>query len=127
MRSGLRHLAALCALLAFSLFWVEGVWASMCPPEMEMDAPAVGADVAADTTLCPAGMEMPAGDSEENRSNGPHCPLTAAGASCAGGLPLPAESAAALILSPSGPPLAGSPDHAKDLLLAVALFHPPRA
>lgn len=128
MRSSLRHLAALSALLAFSLFWVEGVWASMCQPEMEMAMPAaVGADVAADTTLCSADVKMPPGDSDDDRSDETHCPLTAVGASCAGALPFPAESAAPLVPSPEGAPPASSPDHAKELLLAVALFHPPRA
>jgi hypothetical protein len=123
-----RSLAALFALLALSLFWVEGVWASMCPPEMEIDAPAaMSVDVGTDASVCPIGMAVPSSDSDENRSEGPHCPLTLGASSCTVGLAFAAETAIPVVPSPEGARLVGSPDHAKDLLLAVALFHPPRA
>lgn len=128
MKVRLRSVAALLALLAFSLFWVEGVWASMCSPAMEAGGPAPVA-VEAGRALDASAMDMPQpADSNGSRSDAPHCPLAVAGAaSCAASAPLAARVATPEVPSLEGASLPGSPDHAKDLLLAVALFHPPRA
>ncbi len=128
MKIRFRSLAALVALIALSLFWVEGLWASMCPTAMEMGGPtAEVADMGPASDACPTGMPLP-GDSDGGRSDAPHCPFVPVGASyCAVGVPLAADVGTPEVPSSEGASLAGSPDHAKDLLLAVALFHPPRA
>lgn len=128
MKIHFRSLAALFALLAFSLFWAEGVWASMCSPGVGMDtATAMVADMGSDANACLVGTTIPSSGSEESRSDGPHCPLPMGVSSCTVGLPLAAESATPEVPALEGASLVGSPDHAKDLLLAVSLFHPPRA
>ena len=130
MKSRFRLVAALFALSAFSLFWVEGVWASMCSTTMETASTTemAGMDPASNSDGCPPGMTMPGSDSDQNRSEAPHCPLVPVGAaSCVVGIPLAAESDVSMVPSPEGSSPLGSADHAKDLLLTVALFHPPRA
>ncbi|MBW3627933.1 MAG: hypothetical protein KY464_01430 [Gemmatimonadetes bacterium] len=127
MSSHLRSIVALGALLAFALFWVEGVWASMCSPAMDMGVPAMAMAAAGEAVdAAPTDMQEPA-DSDEHPADSSHCPLAQTGpASCALSAPLAARITTPEVASPEAASLLGSPDHAKDLLLAIALFHPPK-
>lgn len=127
MKFQFRVLAALFALVAFSLSVAEGVWASTCMPNMAMAA------IAGAVPDAPVDCEMsaPADEPSEPGSNLPaplHCPLTPLGASgsCTMLASLPVGPSADLVPSPEGALLAVSPDQTRDLLLVTALFHPPR-
>ena len=128
MQIRFRSMAALVALLTLSLFWAESIWASMCPPDMEMGGPAaVMGEMGQPEGSCPMGAPTPE-RSDDGPSKAPHCPFVPAGASsCTVGVPFVAN--VRLADAPSGEHalLLASSDHAKDLLLAIALFHPPRA
>jgi hypothetical protein len=127
MRFRFRFLAALFALVALSAYFAEGVWASMCPPET-LSAGAE-APMEQDTNGCPLGIsDAPADPSEQSRSDAPVCPLgpLGVGGSCVAAS-LPATTAQIPPSLPEGSLLSPSPDSARDLLLALAVFHPPRA
>jgi hypothetical protein len=129
MRGRLRFLAALLALFAFSAYFAEGVWASLCLPGAESHA--MIADNPAEHGSSAGSHHAPAqtsGESESAGSDAPPCPLgmTGAGSTCvAVSLPavtnpmapaLPAHSVVHLIL-----------DSTHDLLLVASHFRPPRA
>jgi hypothetical protein len=129
MRGRLRFLAALLALFAFSAYFAEGVWASLCLPGAESHA--MIADNPAEHGSSAGSHHAPAqtsGESESAGSDAPPCPLgmTGAGSSCvAVSLPavvdtmapaLPAHSVVHLLL-----------DSTHDLLLVASHFRPPRA
>jgi hypothetical protein len=142
MKRRTRTLGALMALLAFTAYFAENVWASMCMPgagaEMTMMAHAdahegasAGApDRAAGHVETDDGHAM-AGEAAPRAPDGtpaPACPLGAGsvGSSCVA-LSLPGSSSAfdsrdtlssGVNLSPPGP---------GEILLASALFRPPRA
>lgn len=129
MKSRTRRIAAHLALLALALFWVEGVWASMCSPAISMGATNEARVHSSDTAGTDmADMDMPDDGSEEGHAPEPNCPLTpAGGAACTAGALLGTRVQLLASASPEASRPVGSSDHAKDLLLAVALFHPPRA
>jgi hypothetical protein len=134
MKARFRTAGALVALFALSAYFAEGLWASLCAPEMRnsgIEVVAAGetphADCASDAAHAPA--ERDSGQpAEPHGSQPPKCPLgpLGVGGSCvAASLPT-----AATQMAPSYPEdarLSLSPDRARDLLLAAALFHPPRA
>ncbi|HEV2131047.1 MAG TPA: hypothetical protein VGR27_08090 [Longimicrobiaceae bacterium] len=130
MQSRFRLFAALLALLAFSAYFAEGVWASMCPPGMEagmnmmaqMDG-ASGSDMGGMHHASPSAPD----DSGTSRSGTPPCPFAVAGVgSCvAASLPATGTSVQPLLAATSVVTL--SPDAGRDLLLVTTLFHPPRA
>ena len=135
MKLRVRFLAALFALLALSLGWVEGAWALACSPEMGAESVAT-APASAGT----GGMDMdcpaPAGTShsddsgtDPDRPKAPHCPFgpAAAGGACAIAPPLPGEARVAIAPSPEGALLLVAPDPMRDLLSVSAFFRPPRA
>jgi hypothetical protein len=127
--SRLRFVGALLALFALSLFYAESVMASLCPPEIVVEAPA-----SEDGSRAPVhgGMHHgPSGPEKGSAPEGSHtepCPMAAAsmsGSCVASALPM-----AATIDVPADAPEAAqavASTDAKDLLLAAPLFHPPRA
>ncbi len=131
MRTRVRFLGALLALLAFSAYFAEGVWAAMCPPGMAPDAPAA-AEAEGKPHAGHAGMHRsvpePSDSPEHSRSDTPPCPFIAvgAGSSCVA-VSLPAQGTSLQALLPTAGPVALAPGSAHDLLLASTLFHPPRA
>lgn len=131
MNSRFRGLAALLALLALSLFWVEGLWASMCSADMEMEMPVAAQATDAGAPAAPPMARGQTGQSHEQDGKGsqaPDCPLTAAGAaSCTGAVALAPSSAVPSVVAAADEFAVASSDHAKDLLLAISLLRPPRA
>lgn len=127
-----RSLAALLALFAFSAYVGETLYASMCPPEMDM-----GTDVeqtapsGEDSEECPmettASSDTSPDDSEDRDTETPPCPLVAAGASGCVVVSLPAASSAGLQPSPEGVLRALARDQVRDLLIVAPIFHPPIA
>ncbi|CAN5208466.1 hypothetical protein BH24GEM2_BH24GEM2_14950 [soil metagenome] len=129
MKLQLRSFAALLALIALSIFLVEGVWASTCAPGMGMEAGAVASMGGAGSQAeCPdAVLESPASGGQHDQPAAPDCPLALAAGSCAVAATLPAHAPETLVPLPEGALLTISPDYMRDLLLVSALFHPPRA
>lgn len=134
MKSHFRFFAALFALIAFTAFLAEGLWASTCYTEMGSGAFTTSSmEGEAPSGACAAGMIMPStdesGDTDGSHSGVPHCPLIPVGAtgSCTGVVSLPAGPLDDLAPSPEGALLSLAPDQARDLLLVAAFFHPPRA
>jgi len=129
MNRRIRHFAALFALLAFSAFLAEEVWASACGPEMAgsgmhavMDHQTGAEPDAAECELDAAVPEAP------TPSDGTECPLMLfAGAGCAS-VTLPTQEAA---LSPAASAEAllrpVDPDRLHDLIALHGLFRPPIA
>jgi hypothetical protein len=130
MKLRFRSLAALAALFTLSVYFAEGLWASLCPPDTH--AASVEAPMGHEVNGCPmalgdAPVEKP--EPAETPHPGPApCPLgpMSASGSCVAAS-LPAAAAAAVPPFPAGILLSSSPDAARDLLLALAVFHPPRA
>lgn len=136
----LRPLRTIAALVTLSAFLTGGVWAYVCPPDMDMDGMATTAEqgehaMPMDMAHSPVGAgdsPVGAGDSpEQPSSNTPPtpCPLAVLGqgSSCiASSLP----ASVGFQIEPSfldGGTLSITPDAGYDLLLAYAFFHPPRA
>jgi hypothetical protein len=129
MSRRLRFLAALLALFAFSAYFAEGVWASLCLPGSETHTSMV---VGASDHGAHAGMNHAPGESSDDpgspRSDAPPCPLGIAGAgsSCVA-VSLPA---AVTTVAQVAPGYAGAPlflDSTHDLLVVASHFRPPRA
>jgi pimeloyl-ACP methyl ester carboxylesterase len=129
MRSRFRTLAALLALFAFSAYFAEGVWASLCLPgaetqvHMAMDATHHGSHA--------AGHHAPAqdsGDPDPSRSDAPSCPLgmTGMGSSCVVAS-LPASTSTIAQAAPEHAEIPLFLDSTHDRLLVASLFRPPRA
>lgn len=120
MNRRLRLLGALVALLAFSAYFAEGVWASVCMPGMDDAA-------AAHATDAHAGMNHGA-PSPSDDAPAPDCPLgmTGMGSSCvAVSLPSAVEVPAPAVESSTA--ALTSADDVHDSLLTASHFRPPRA
>jgi hypothetical protein len=141
MKLRIRRFGALMALVALTAFFAEGVWAAACPPEMQLAGVAHvaehdGADHLRLRLADPAVSahahghgDADTGDAERSRSDRPTCPLGPLGAngSCVVAASLPATTTQMAPSFPGEALLSASPEAARDLLLATALFHPPRA
>lgn len=130
MRSRFRVLAALCALIALTLSFGEGVWASMCMPAMEMgEAPAAEMSDASDRMMDMASQGVHTGGETPDGPEPPHCPFApvSTAGTCVAAASLPAASPIELVPSLEGALLVVAPEQKRDLLLVSALFHPPRA
>lgn len=130
MKLRFRVLAALLALLALSLTWVQAGWASTCAPGAE--SAVVASDEASGTDVeCPTDMGMSHSDgrrSGHEQPDAPACPLGPIAASgCAVATPLPARALAVALASTEGAVLSSFPDATSGRLLVSALFRPPRA
>ena len=120
MNRRLRLLGALVALLAFSAYFAEGVWASVCMPGMENAAAAHAMDPH-------AGMDHGAPTPSDD-APAPDCPLgmTVMGGSCvAVSLPSTVEVPAPAVESSTAALASGDDVH--DSLLTASHFRPPRA
>ncbi|HSK19807.1 MAG TPA: hypothetical protein VK912_11725 [Longimicrobiales bacterium] len=119
MNRRLRLLGALVALLAFSAYFAEGVWASVCMPGMD--------EAAAHAMDAHAGMNHGA-PSPSDDTPVPDCPLgmTSMGSSCvAVSLPSSVEVPAPALESATAAVTSGDDIH--DSLLTTSHFRPPRA
>jgi hypothetical protein len=123
-----RTIGAIVSLLAFPAFLAEGVWAAMCPPDMDSEMSHVSAmagDSHADMPMhAPAPSEgQPAGHDGDTM---PACPLAIGSAGCTS---LSLVGAGASIAFGAVETAIGSavPYTHPDLLVVTALFHPPRA
>lgn len=129
-----RLLFALLALLSFSVSFAEAVWASMCPP-MEAPASMVGMEEMSGMMSMPGmGMSQPvdgsSGPSENSRDakDLPECPFMALGTTGCHTLSIPGSGGAPASVDTIQLAAGISPtDRMPDLLLAIALFRPPRA
>jgi hypothetical protein len=124
------RIGGLVALLALTAYFAEGVWASACPPAPAMAGVEEIVEGDADEHTCPMVLDHASsetGSPEQSRSDSPVCPLGPIGASgsCVA-VSLPATTATIALPFPAGALLTLSPDRSRDLLLATALFHPPR-
>jgi hypothetical protein len=123
---------ALMALLALLVYFAEGVWAATCPPTMSMTGVEEVVERDAAEHSCPmAANHTSSGETEspeQSRSEAPVCPFgpVGAGSSCVAAS-LPATTVRIAPSFPAGSLLTPSPDAARDLILAAALFHPPKA
>jgi hypothetical protein len=124
-----RSLAALMALLLLSGMVVEGLAASLCPPDMQGHAAAVSLSTESGAH---AGMHHqsgePTGDSEGSHSSAPPCApgMAGAGSSCLA-VPLPASASDVNpVLPVSAVPLLFV-DGTHDELVVSPHFRPPRA
>jgi len=129
MHRRIRHLAALIALLAFSAFLAEEIWAAACGPEMGaagmhavMDHQPGADPAAADCELDDAAPEAP------TPPDGAECPLMLfAGAGCAS-VTLPTQEGALAAISSAEALLRPvDPDRLHDLIALHGLFRPPIA
>lgn len=132
MKLLIRFIGALAALVALTVYSVESASASACPPQMQMAGVDGAVSLDAHGHSCTKGMNQASSDekgpSEQSGSDAPDCPLGLMGASAtcvAASLPATADQSMPSL--PAGSLLSPSPDRARDLLLAAALFHPPRA
>jgi hypothetical protein len=130
MRSRFRTLAALLALFAFSAYFAEGVWASLCLPGAETH---VHMTTDADHHGSHAGGHHHApvqssGDSDSPRPDAPSCPLgmTGMGSSCVVAS-LPASTSTIAQAAPEHAEIPLFLDSTHDRLLVASLFRPPRA
>ena len=138
MNRRMRTFSALLALTALVFSFAETMAASACAPMSMMDGgkamdavtmtDAPRDDEVAATAAEPGAMDCPFMTERDGGEDGRHCPFgPALGQGCAGAPSLPA-----LVLDVNAPP--GDPasrvsfdEIRPDLLLARALFHPPRA
>jgi hypothetical protein len=124
MRSRFRTLAALLALLAFSAYFAEGVWTSLCLPGAETHVH-MAIDAAHHGSHAPA---QDSGDPDPSRSDAPSCPLgmTGMGSSCVVAS-LPASTSTIAQAAPEHAEIPLFLDSTHDRLLVASLFRPPRA
>jgi hypothetical protein len=125
--SRFRFLGALLALFALSLFYVESVVASLCPPETVAEASVTESGAGKPGH---SGMHHGAPPAEDPVPEGSHperCPMSSgmAGSCVASALPVTSTVLAASATIQTSRSI--TPTDAQDLLLAVPLFHPPRA
>jgi hypothetical protein len=133
MSKRVRYYGAILSLVAFSAFFAESVWAATCDPDMGSTM-AHGAAAASAEPAAPGGMPVhdhaahpdpaPAGNGGDDAAS---CPLVMAGAG--GCVSSTLGAAAGTVRFP--PPQShltrlGAVAHA-ELLVALTLFHPPRA
>ncbi len=128
-----RVLAALFALFALSLSWVQGVWASTCEPGMGVESTlSVPAEAGGMEMDCPTRMGMSHSEApteSQDQRDSPHCPFgpMAASGGCAVAPLMPVHAPVSVAPSPEGALLAVSPGPMRDLLSVFAFFRPPRA
>lgn len=130
MKLRFRLLAALFATLGLLTVSVEAAWAAPCAVDMES-----GSEARAATQGERCSSEMAVSLSHEtglpdgNHSGAPHCPAMPMGAAGACGVAaaLPADSSPPMIASALEARLAPIQGNLRELLLAVAFFHPPIA
>lgn len=123
----LRPIAAALTLIALTFSFAEGVWASTCMPEMAMDG--MSAESGFDGHAVGMNGYPGAADDPSEPEQEPPCPfapVSIAGA-CIVAASLPATSPIEISPSFEGALLTDDREHARDLLLTTALFHPPRA
>jgi hypothetical protein len=132
MNPRFRFFGALLALLALTAYFAEGLWASMCPPEMPMPAAGEVVEREAAPPDCPMEVTRPSSNptesSEPPGSHVPACPLGPLGVSgtcVAASLPATVTQLAPFLSGDAQ--LSFPPDTARELLLAAAFFHPPKA
>ena len=124
MNRRFRTLAALVALLAFALSGAESLWASVCSAEMQKPAEAA-ADAGCRTGMAPSDAHKGSGGRD---ASAPDCPFVGLGASgCIAPVGFPAATVPSLAAYPGDALPVRLADHARLLLLATGLFHPPRA
>lgn len=134
MNRRLRLLAALLALFAFSAYFAEGVYASLCPPGMDSQSAAAGMTSEHGSQHGHHGAlhhsaPSPSDDPGPAGSDAPACPLGMAGAggsSCVS-VSLPAAAGAMSLTAPIPSAAAVHLDTTHDRLLVAAHFRPPRA
>ncbi|MBW3655810.1 MAG: hypothetical protein KY444_06865 [Gemmatimonadetes bacterium] len=129
MKLRFRVLAALLALFALSLTWVQAGWASTCAPGAESTAEA-SAEAGGAASDCATDMGMSHSDdprSGHGEPDAPACPFGPMTASGCVAPSLPAHTPVAVAPSPEGAVLVGSADSTRDRLLSSAFFRPPRA
>lgn len=129
MNRRIRLVAGILALVASTFAHAETVMAVTCTPEMDMDMDMPTAE--AGTPHAPADHGMPGSSAEccDDGENERHCPFgpAAAAQGCAGVASLPTHAVNPIAASPEGV-VAGFIEQAQhDLLLANALYRPPRA
>lgn len=125
MKLRFRVLAALPALLALSLTWVQAGWASMCAPGAESTVEASGMAVECPTDIGMSHADEPRGGHDQ--PDAPACPFGPMAAPGCVAPSLPAHAPVAIAPPPEGALLVVSPDATRDRLLVSALFRPPRA
>jgi hypothetical protein len=132
MKSRVRLLAALLALLAFSASLAEQVWASTCEPGMAREVSSSASKTSAPTAhgAGHGDMPMPGGPHDGGQAPAPaghdECPLvTLAGGCTLLSLPAPAAEPAGGAPAPETR-VSVRADRAPDLLLPSSLFHPPQ-
>lgn len=131
MRIRSRPFVALLALLLLLVTTAEGVWASVCSPEMGGTPSVAAAETPPSPDPgCPMGdtEAQPSHESPRSPSGAPHCPFLALGGagSCIP-VSLPARSAAWAEPGTYREVLLGATEAAPDLLLVSPPFHPPKA
>lgn len=124
-----RSFGALVVLLAFTASFAEGVWASMCPPQMDMSG--VEADSGNELTpscgmLADGHENDDAAPPEPGHSDAPVCPFGPVGGVCVP-TSLPASGASMALPIPDTAPPTRDGDVGLDILLTAVLFHPPKA
>jgi hypothetical protein len=130
MNPRFRTLAALLALFAFSAYFAEGVWATLCLPGAETHA-SMATDAAHHGSHAGGHHDAPAqssGAPDSPRSDAPSCPLgmTGAGSSCVA-VSLPASTSTMAHAAPEHAEVPLFLDSTHDRLLVAPLFRPPRA
>ena len=132
MRTRSRHFAALLALLLLLVTTAEGVWASVCSPEMG-GTPSVAAVETPSTPDPGCPMEdtgtKSSHDSTDLPAGAPHCPFLALGGAAGSCIPasLPARSVAWAEPGTHREILLAATEAAPELLLVSPPFHPPKA
>lgn len=132
MKLRLRYFGAVLALVALTAYFAEGLWASMCPPEMPMAGVEEVVGEEEPQPACPMEMGLASSDTsepvEQPGPQAPTCPLGPLGVSgsCVAAS-LPATTTQMAPSLPEDAQLSLPPDSARDLLLATPFFHPPKA
>lgn len=124
MLSSIRLSAGILALAGLSLALAENVLAATCAPET------VESSMAADAAHgMPAGLECERPHDGGDHDHDPSCPFAplASPDGCVAAASLPAAAMGELTLSPETSRPISSPPTRTELLLAAALFRPPRA
>lgn len=126
MRTRIRTLAGIVALVALTFSVAETVWASMCGPAMGMADSAMVLDQGSSTDH--HGVPDAPGEREPGGTES-DCPFAPASLvqGCAASASLPAQVAGAPVPSPDAVASVFNDAMQQDLLLNTALFHPPRA
>lgn len=128
MKLRFRFLVALFALLGLLTVSVEGAWAAVCAVEVETESVT---SAATQGERCSSGTTISLGDDagtpDGSHSGVPHCPAMpmGAGGACGAAAALPADPSAPLIASALEARLSPIQGDLRELLLAVAVFHPP--